>query len=316
MRTKKNVNKKIIKNKKYKSGNKTFKKMNCNPAIEGKRSLNESCYTITILNEIKKSYNKNHPEKQIKTNNPTELWKELKTRLHECDKEDCWLKEIENTSMRKKIDALTFAPDQPPEWKNNPDEWLSNFDIFEVLKQYEETHKNFKVIGPTPIDFDSRVPDEKGECVWKELCSFSLEKYLKEGKTKIGIVFNLDKHNEPGSHWVSLFIDLENDFLFYLDSAGDKIPDEIDVLVKRVQKQALELEKSKKLEFYENHPFEHQKGNTECGMYSLFFIITMLTQKIDKKVFNDYRDVIKMFKKQRISDENVFRYRNIYFNSN
>jgi hypothetical protein len=26
----------------------------------------------------------------------------------------------------------------------------------------------------------------------------------------------------------------------------------------------------------QNHPVEHQFGNTECGMYTLFFIITML----------------------------------------
>ena len=35
---------------------------------------------------------------------------------------------------------------------------------------------------------------------------------------KIGVIFNLDKHDQSGSHWVAMFIDLENKFFFYFDS--------------------------------------------------------------------------------------------------
>ena len=34
-------------------------------------------------------------------------------------------------------------------------------------------------------------------------------KYKKQGINKIGVIFNLDKHTQPGSHWVALFIDGE-----------------------------------------------------------------------------------------------------------
>ena len=50
---------------------------------------------------------------------------------------------------------------------------------------------------------------ENGKCVWEELCKFELEKQIEKGKNKIGIIFNLDKHYQSGSHWVSLFIDIE-----------------------------------------------------------------------------------------------------------
>ena len=103
--------------------------------------------------------------------------------------------QIEDPTIRKKLDLQLFAPDQPKEWKKNPDEWLSNYDIMDVLKQYEETFPCFHVIGPTPIDFDSRPKDLDNKCVWEELCNFRLEKYIKEKKRKIGIVFNLDDHN-------------------------------------------------------------------------------------------------------------------------
>ena len=96
---------------------------------------------------------------------------------------------------------------------------------------------------------------------------------------KIAIAFNLDKHTGPGTHWVSMFIDIEARFIFYFDSAGSKIPKEIMSLVKRIQKQGLEL--SYRFKFIENYPMTHQHSNTECGMYSLFFIITMLLENPD-----------------------------------
>ena len=53
----------------------------------------------------------------------------------------------------------------------------------------------------------------------------------------------------------------------------------IDKLVKRIIHQGLYLSTPIQLEFHENQPFIHQRGNNECGMYSLYFIITMLTSR-------------------------------------
>jgi hypothetical protein len=168
------------------------------------------------------------------------------------------------------------------------------------------------------------------------------------------MVFNLDKHDERGSHWVSLFVDLEDWFLFYLDSAGNRIPKEIRTLVKRIQRQGMSLSPPLKFKptknlirtadshsswsmtdkeinsspiakqgadlnlqrfkFYENYPLEHQLGNTECGMYSLYFIITMLTGETEGRTFRTAREKIEFFKKKRVPDKYVSKYRKIYFN--
>jgi hypothetical protein len=58
----------------------------------------------------------------------------------------------------------------------------------------------------------------------------------------------------------------------------------------------------------------HQKGNTECGMYSLFFNITMLTgdSGFEKNMTLD--DKIELFTKVNIPDKYVEFYRNKYFN--
>jgi hypothetical protein len=201
--------------------------------------------------------------------------------------------------------------------KKDKSAWLSNYDIFEVLHQYETSHKHFKIIGPTPIDFDSRPKDMNEQCVWEELCNFSLRRFIEQKKTKLGIVFNLDKHDQGGSHWVSMFVDMEHHFIFYLDSAGEEIQPEIKVLKDRIRKQAKEL--GMNFRFYQNYPFEHQMGENECGMYALFFIITMLTCKIDEpgkptKTFKSYKDAIRLFKKEKIPDRYMNKYRRIFFN--
>ena len=307
--------KRVSKFSKKKNTLRKFKPMNCNPTVQGKTVVKDSCFTVDTIQKIKDAYNNTHPDNKITINEPYLLWHELKMRIRNCESEDCWLEKIGDKKLEKEIDRLSFAPYHPKEWKKNPDEWLSNYDILEVLEQYQEKYKNFKFIGPSPIDFDSKDKEKKDKCVWEELCNFSLRR-LDKRIDKIGIVFNLDKHDEPGSHWVSLFIDLKHNFIFYFDSAGDKIPAEVDALVKRISKESSAMNPSIKFRFIENHPFSHQNGNTECGMYALFFIIGLLTQKIDGKEYENIDDVIKIFTSKRIRDKHVFNYRKIYFNSN
>ena len=283
--------------------------MNCSPIVNGKTVKEGSCLTPEILLKIKNAYNESHPNDVIVSKDPREIWQTLHDRLTTCEKEDCWLKEIKSEEMQKQIKQHIFAPKQPADWKDNPSEWLSNYDIFNVARQYEETYPHFKFLGPTMIDFDARPKDMAGKCVEEDLCNFELNRYLKKGKNKIGIVFNLDTHDKNGSHWVSMFIDVPNRFIFFFDSAGGGIPKEVKVLIQRIQKQS-----SAKLRLYTNGRFQHQYGNNECGMYSLFFIITMLTEKTEFTGKLATKDRIQLFLKKRIPDKVMFDYRDFYFN--
>jgi hypothetical protein len=287
--------------------------MNCNPVVKGKTAVGDSCFTPDVLAKLKTSYNKHHPETPIRGSRPQKVWIELKDRMSKCSKEDCWLNVIDDPAERKKIDEYVFAPDHPDEWKRDPNAWLSNFDIVNVLKQYERKYANFKIIGPTPIDFDSRGVDDK-TCVWQELCTFSVKHMVDAGKTKIGVVFNLSKSTEDGTHWVSLFIDLDEHFIFFFDSTGASIPAEIEVLVNRVRKQAVDAGLPE-LEYLDNRGIEHQKSNTECGMYSLFFVITLLTGEMEGgRKLSTRTKKINFFRKTIVSDKFVGQYRKKYFN--
>lgn len=291
--------------------NRKSKKINCSPIVKNRTVDKSTCYTNQILIEIKDAFNnqpenKNDPTKQINTSNPIDILGQLRIKMaNTCDKEKCWLNLL-NSQQQQFVNEMVFSPEKPPEWEKNPNEWLSNIDILNVLKQYEKSNLDFKFIGPTPIDFDSISSDGHGKCVWEELCHFSLKKYT--NFKKIGIIFNLDKHDQSGSHWVSLFIDITNSFIFYFDSASNKTPSEIKAFVKKIQKQSLEIGDGIEYKYYENYPNNHQKSNTECGMYSLYFIITM----IDNKKSTNYK--IKLFKEKKIPDKFMKKLRNVYFN--
>jgi hypothetical protein len=315
-----------------KNGKHITHKMVCSPHIEMKQTLalRNTCYTPAILDHIKREYNKSHPpEKHIVSVDPSEIWMELDKRLSHCKTEDCWLAQIRDKHLRKKIDRYVFAPDKPYEWKRNPTEWLSNYDILNVLEQYEIVYPEFEFIGPTPIDFDTRLgktpnPYDIGnetvyetshgkKCVWNDLCHFSLSSKIRHKKYKIGVIFNLDKHNQSGSHWVSLFVDVRRKYIFYFDSAGGEMPPEIRALMDRIHEQASGLRI--KLKEYANGEWQHQRGNTECGMYSLFFIITMLTGKFTPSSRKyPLRKIMNMFLKDKIPDGIMEQYRDEYFN--
>jgi len=297
-----------------------IKPINCSPAVKGKTVSETSCLTPKILLDIKNKYNEDHPNEMILSKDPRIIWRELHNRLSKegCKKEGCWLKELDNPTLQKEIKTHIFAPDMPAEWKTNPDEWLSNYDIFNVITQYEETYPEFKFLGPTTIDFDTRLPEKNNKCVEEEVCKLNLKTEIHKGYRKFACVINLDKHWQSGSHWVSIFIDIDENAIIYFDSAGSpNIPNEVNEFTKRMTEQGKTLVPPKNLKFYTNGKLHHQTGNTECGMYSIFFVITMLTGKTPfyKNRIMSFKERLHLFLNKRIPDNVVFDYRDLYFNS-
>lgn len=273
-----------------------MKKEVCSPL----KDKSYTCYSSESLHKLKNLWNARHPDVPIKSSDDKAIWKALKNNTKDiCDSESCWLyQNFAKHGLTNEMKYYTFAPKAPKEWRKNINEWLSSVDIDNVMKQYEQKYKSFAFFGPSPIDFDSKKM--YGECVWEELCNFNLINELKKNKNKIGIVFNLDEHWKPGSHWVSLYVDVPTKQICYFDSAGDDIPHEINKLVDRIRKQGEDLDI--KFKFDKNYPFEHQKGTSECGMYCLYFISTML--KSPK--FGGFKD-------KRIPDKEMEKYRYHYF---
>jgi len=280
---------------------KTLKRLNCSPMVKNKKVILTSCMTSEVLLKIRDEYNKDHPNKIIATK-PALIWHELRMKLDSQD-ERKWVNEIDDPKFRTQIKKQLFAPEHPPEWLKNKNEWLTNFDIDTVMEQYEMENTDFKYLGTTPIDYDYILDKSSNTCVENNLCRFNLQKLLSQGKKRFAAVFNLDRHDQSGSHWVSLFIDVDKKIIMFFDSASSSIPKKIAEFVNNVKEQGLR----ENIHFKSiNNKKIHQNGGTECGVYSIHFIIEMLKQP---------ENAMDVFLHQRISDKDVEKYRNVYFNS-
>ena len=279
-----------------------LKKINCSPKPKGE--MNDfTCYSDESLYKLRDLWNARHPDAKITSNDSKEIHSLLTKKLEKvCNTESCWLKQKADFGPVSSDFSDSFAPESPPEWKRNPNEWLSSEDIMKVMKQYEKAYKCFDFIGPSPIDFDTKKL--YGECVWEELCNFSLANQIKKGKTKIGFIFNTDPHNKPGKHWISLFINIKKKRIFFFDSTGEKAPKQIMDFIHRVEKQGLLLKPKIKFVSDSNEGIEHQYGNTECGIYSLFFLVHMLEDKMTEHYL----------KTHILKDEYMEKFRHVYFN--
>ena len=278
--------------------------VSCGPGAS-RKNKKFTCLSDNHLLQLRDLWNKRHPDVKLYTSNPKKIWTLLNSHLAStCGRETCWLKQ---KFVEGKLDHLfktVYAPVAPKTWHKNKNEWLTSTNILDVMKQYEDPnlYPCFEFMGPSPIDYDKQI--SHGECVWPELCNFSLEEQIKRGKTKIGIIFNTDPHDKDGEHWISMFINIKKKYIYFYDSVGTGMPENTKNFIDMVVEQGKNLKPPIHFEVGENRGIEHQKGNTECGMYSINFIINMLKDTLSP---DDLRE-------KRITDEEMTSSREVYFN--
>ena len=286
---------------------KDFERLKCGPVQENYFT----CYDNDTLHKLRDGWNARHPDARIETNDPKEIWTAMKQRFGKmCRNEACWMKQLmgPNSVLGSLSSEDTFAPEAPKSWVRDPDEWLSSEEIENVMKQYEDKFPAFEFLGPSPSDYGA--PKMAGVCVWEELCNFSLKKYVDGGTHKIGVIFNTDPHTEDGAHWVSLFINIDprsdshkaNNYIFFFDSTGDRPQKEIRKFIETVAQQGRAL--GIRFKQFVNRK-QHQKRNTECGMYSLFMIVNLI---------EGTRTPEEFMQGDRIPDSHMLEFRKEYFN--
>lgn len=335
--------KKTLKNKIRKSKNKKRSQSICAPFIQPldlstastitqtniniiNTATDESCFSIDALRKIADKWNTTYPNKAIKYTNATtgkKLWNSINNAMRaKCNNEICWLKQdfIKETPLASEL-IKNFKPMMPMKWKANPREWLNTIDIRDVMNQYEVKHPDFEFIGPVPMDFDSKVGF--GQCVINELCNIKLASLIEKGKRKLGIIFNLDKHTQPGSHWVAMWahfpnyshnnnnnnsndintneIGSNNDAskggeICYWDSYGMKPNPEVVVLMNRLATQAKEQGLIVSIKINKHR---HQYKNTECGVYCIYFLTSFLEGRIFEDIVENIIGDDKMFEKRK-----------------
>ena len=292
----------IIKSKKYSKcapfvtlkKPKSKKKTNIIKPIEKNSCLDKHSVKKIIQNFNKKNKNKKINNKSIKNGF-------LKLKHHykkKCKNDEiCILNDtIDNNTFFYNI-KKNFKPIMPREWYNDKNTWLNTLDIEAVLKQYELKYPEFKFFGATPIDFDKKLYDN--QCVDQGLCNINIKKLYDNGIRYFGVVFNLDPHDKDGSHWISMFCNLNKCEICFWDSYAYKPPKEVNNLMLKIKKQSREINKDMKIKLTKKR---HQYGNSECGIYSTHFIISLLEGNTFEKLTN-----------KRIPDSIINSYRSKYF---
>lgn len=268
-------------------------------------ATNETCFSIEALRKIADKWNETERPNMSKieydesTSGKT-LWNSINNVMRaRCNNEVCWIHQdfIKNSHLAKEL-IKNFKPIMPAKWKLRPREWLNTLDIRNVMNQYEIKHPHFEFIGPVPMDFDTKLGF--GQCVINELCNIKLKTLIDKGKTNIGVVFNLDKHTEKGSHWVAMCCKVDNNKkqgeICYWDSYGFKPNPEVVTLMKRLQSQGREMQYTMQIKI---NDVRHQYKNSECGIYCIYFLTSMLAGKKFETIINNIIDDDNMHAKRK-----------------
>lgn len=271
-----------------------------------------SCFTFEALIKIAKEYNKYNKDKIILDDikSKKELLTILKNKISNCgDNQLCWFKE----KLFYNIDDddilyNTFRPNGPIE----KTKWLNTTNINKILYQYEYKYKDFIFLGAVPIDFEKiNIHD---------IANINFDELIKNNKSKIGLVINLDEHWQSGSHWVAVYADIKNNQIYFFDSYATKPKKRI---AKFMLKIALwcyyrnilnDTNNNYNIKNFFNYVkindtidirynnIRHQYKNSECGVYSVNFILRLLK--------GDSFDTII---KEKTNDDNINTCRNVYF---
>lgn len=273
----------------------------CAPGV--KYSQN-SCISLDILIDMAKAYNKTYPEDKIQLQFQKMgddkykkfLIKELNKRLKDVcgNDQQCWAKQsfIDNMQIqhRKRLESNTWRP----KGLSGRFKWLNTSNINDIMEQYEDVYSDFKFLGAVPMDFDDL--DELG------INTLDFAQLKKHGIRQFGIVFNLDEHYKKGSHWVGMYCNIETGQIYYFDSYGVFPEDRVMYLVNRFNKYYRSAN-NKSIDFNYNNR-RYQFGNSECGVFSIHFILRMLKGET-------FADVLT----KPINDTQVNKCRKVYFSN-
>lgn len=267
-----------------------------------------TCSSKPIINLMSKFINSSGKEEEV----VEKIEKVLK-----CDSESCVLvnpefnkfvkEELGDNNIIKYELVKSFKTKGP---RNNTN-LLSNFNIDETLLRWAREFKSFYPCPFTMIDFKKVVND---------FCTSNLKdivtgkvSYLDpiDGKQygpfkTYACVLNTDVSTGRGKHWICVFVDCRPTGTWtieFFNSSGN--PPHHDVSEWMEQQRSNLLKIHDKVETITVSNIVHQKSNTECGMYVLYYI----RSRLDGVPY-------KYFLTKRIDDSDVTYFRKHVFRKN
>lgn len=285
------------------------------------RSTNDplvTCFTkdqlITIIEVYNSDKENSDKIKYRKNMSIPELGQLLqKAMSNRCSSEVCYLKTTPMIEYFKTQDNRVkmnyyerFKPELPTD-KGNPNNlrpWLSNTDIRRVMQMIQNISDDFVFLGPLPVDFEEVINQMVFDICEKKN---TFQKMYSRGVRRIGIIINLDRFGQSGSHWVTIFIDMSHFnsdpddpwTIEFFDSTGNPPPKRLEKYMNGAKDKLLQI--GGDVEIVINN-VTHQKKDTECGVYSLYYIIERLKGRSAQDIFESV-----------VPDDLMYKYRYRFF---
>ena len=251
--------------------------------------LKKVCTPIDHLKKILKSLGETAetPEKAL-----SKLKSHLKCTTEMCVIDSSEAKDALSYSDRQMILKSSFKPLGP----NKETDWLSNFEIDDVLDQIAKKYPSFLHLHFHMRDFAKNPPGTLN------LATLDFPAEMKKGKTTFGVIINTDSSRGNGIHWFSIFGDFSRQpyTIEYFNSSGDLPLPEISEWMRNAgAKWAAAL--GTYIPQVIVSDITYQDDNYSCGTYSLYYIMSRLanTQMLyfsrNKAVIND--DLMTQFRR-------------------
>lgn len=191
-------------------------------------------------------------------------------------------------SMVEKISRNYFKPMITD--KNFNESWLHTTEIQDAILNATRRNRSFGFLGVAR-------PTETGT----EHLMLALKRMGGNGAKKVfGVVWNTSS-SDHGSHWVSALIYPRQSVIEYFDSMGKEPPSNVHEQMRHLTYSPHGFFKNE----WDMHTntIKHQKGVSQCGMYSIWFIVQRI---VEKRSFKDICETVT-------PDSEVCKLRSQYF---
>jgi hypothetical protein len=207
-----------------------------------------------------------------------------------CTSESCVLvnPKFRQFTAKNKIIDMELETRFKAKGPRNSEALLSNFNIDDTLKRWARKFTNFFPCHFAMMDFE-RTKEEFETLdlvdVFEGRVSINLGigmGAVKRPSTCFGCIVNTDSSSGPGIHWVAVFIDIrpppgEDWTIEYFNSTGRPPPK---AMVRWMEKSRARLAEHRGTKSNKNMnvitvpvtDLNHQESQTECGLYSLYYI--------------------------------------------
>ena len=312
----------------------------CAPVAEGNKVVNGTCFdsdqlyviavALNYLNEPSTPQIMLRPIGHYRANHglQQQLVAEIKKQMDDCHR--CWLEDERlqsldhNSDFQKRFIGVFSRPFKVDQLRSayavefdSDIVWLSTSNIDQVMKQVEQKYPTFMYLDTVPADVLSFEYYKLTQFFagLKRNFDFPFGETPHPSPVRFGSVINTHRHNQPGEHWIALYISIEKPkpSIHFFDSTGRCPPQSVENIILRFVRicrnryakkhQLPDRGRDIPIKTYvdvEYSPVRHQRKNTECGVYSISF----LRRKLQHTFNSDHV----------VADDDMARCRDVYFN--